>query len=36
MQYENNMANGFQDIVWNQNTDAGPDMVMTISPAPTS
>ena len=33
---ENNPTNGFQDIVWKQNTDALPDMVMTIIPAPTS
>ena len=44
MQYESNPANGFRDIVWKRNTDARmhrrtdarPDMVMTISPAPTS
>ena len=32
MQYESNPANGFRDIVRKQNTDARPDMVMTISP----
>ena len=36
MQYENNPANGFRDIVRKRNTDAQPDMVMTISPVPTS
>ena len=41
MQYESNPANGFRDIVQKRNTDDGrtaarPDMVMTISPAPTS
>ena len=40
MQYESNPANGFRDIVRKRNTDAQttsrPDMVMTISPAPTS
>ena len=36
MQYESNPANGFRDIVRKQNTDARPDKVMTISPAPTS
>ena len=36
MQYESNPANGFKDIVRKRHTDARPDMVMTISPAPTS
>ena len=36
MQYESNPANGFRDIVRKRNTDARPDMVMTISPTPTS
>ena len=35
MQYESNPANGFRDIVRKRNTDAQPDMVMTISLAPT-
>ena len=35
MQYESNPANGFRDIVRKQNTAARPDMMMTISPAPT-
>ena len=36
MQYENNLANGFRDIVRKRNAGARPEMVMTISPAPTS
>ena len=36
MQYESNPADGFRDIVRKRNTDARPDMVITISPAPTS
>ena len=31
MQYENNPANGFGDLVRKRNTAARPDMVMTIS-----
>ena len=31
MQYESNPANGFRDIVRERETDARPDMVMTIS-----
>ena len=33
--YESDPANGFRDIIRKRNTDARPDMVMTISPAPT-
>ena len=36
MQYENNLANGFRDIVREGNVDVRPDMVMTMSPAATS
>ena len=36
MQYESNPTNGFRDIVRKRNTDARPDMVMTMSPASTS
>ena len=36
MQYESTLANGFRDIIRKRNTDARRDMVMTISPAPTS
>ena len=30
MQYESNPANGFRDIVRKRNTDAQPDMMLTI------
>ena len=33
MQSENNPANGYRDIVRKRNTDAWPDMLLTISPA---
>ena len=33
MQSENNPANGYLDIIQKQNTDARPDMLLTISPA---
>ena len=36
MQYESNPANGFRDIVQKRNTDAQPDKVIAISPAPSS
>ena len=36
MQYENNPANAFRDIVRKRNTAGRQYMVMTISPAPTS
>ena len=34
MQYESNPANSFRDIVRKRDTDAQPDMVMTIPPPP--
>ena len=33
VQYENNLANAFRDIVRKPNTDTRPEMLLTISPA---
>ena len=34
MQYENNPAKGFRDIIRKRNRDARPDMVMKYPPTP--